>query len=257
VVIGKTEDNTTGPQIKGSVYGSGENGHTYNNASVTIHSGMIGIIDTSVDGGSDYPFRGNVYGGGCGTDKYYSDPSLITGTHTAHDGEGNKYNITAGIVKGDATVTIDGGHVVRNVYGAGAMGSVTGKTTVNISGNSQIGTEGYSGGEVYAAARGQNDMEDGYATVGSTELNISGGTIWGSAFGGGQLGTVKGSVAVNVSGGVVKNDVYGGGALANTNTDNWDATNNTWKVENSASTDYYVPVKHLTAGTSSVTGYYT
>ena len=235
VVIGKTDDATDGPQIKGSVYGSGENGHTFHDASVTIHSGMVGIAegspitddngtpeDTSDDitySGATYPYRGNVYGGGCGTDKYYADPA-----QEKHDGNGTLYNITAGIVKGNATVTIDGGHVVRNVYGAGAMGSVTDTTKVNISGNSIIGADGSGGGYVYAAARGYDDMPVGYATVGSSALNISGGTIWGSAFGGGQLGTVKGSVAVTVSGGVVKNDVYGGGALANTNTDNWNTT---------------------------------
>ena len=221
VVIGKTSDDTSGPQIKGSVYGSGENGHTYHNASVSIHSGMVGITDTSIDGGAAYGFRGNVYGGGCGTDKYYTD---LTGVENPHDGNGNKYNSTAGIVGGTATVTIDGGHVVRNVYGGGAMGSVTGQTTVNICGNSVIGAEGSDGGYVYAASRGQSDMDDGLATVGSTALNVSGGTIWGSAFGGGQLGTVKGDVAVTVSGGIVKNDVYGGGALADTNTENWNTS---------------------------------
>ena len=246
------------PSIRGSVYGSGENGHTYHDASVTIHSGMVGIAegypitdnngtpeDTSDDitySGAAYPYRGNVYGGGCGTDKYYS-----TGTET-HDGNGDKYNKTAGIVGGDATVTISGGHVVRNVYGAGAMGSVTGKAIVNISGKSIIGADGSGGGYVYAAARGESDMEDGMATVGSTALNISGGTIWGSAFGGGQLGTVKGSVAVTVSGGVVKNDVYGGGALANTNTDNWD--------DNNLSTTYEKITGTLTVGTTVVTGLY-
>ena len=178
--------------------------------------------DTSDDitySGAAYPYRGNVYGGGCGTDKYYS--GAIPSGHSEHDGHGDKYNKTAGIVGGTATVAISGGHVVRNVYGAGAMGSVTGGTIVNISGKSIIGADGSGGGYVYAAARGNEDMENDCATVGSTALNISGGTIWGSAFGGGQLGTVKGSVAVNVRGGVVKNDVYGGGALANTNTDNW------------------------------------
>ena len=241
VVIGKTSDETLGPQIKGSVYGSGENGHTYNNASVTIHSGMVGITDTSIDGGAAYQYRGNVYGGGCGTDKYYS-----TGTET-HDGKGDSYNATAGIVKGNATVTIDGGHVVRNVYGAGAMGSVTGGTQVNISGGT-IGAEGYGGGDVYAASRGEAGMGEGLATVGSTALNISGGTIWGSAFGGGQLGTVKGSVAVTVSGGTVKHDVYGGGALANTNTDNWDAEN--------VNTTYEKIGVALTPGETSVAGLY-
>ena len=246
VTIGNNE--SANPQIKGSVYGSGENGHTYHDAAVNIHSGMVGITDVSIDGGAAYPYRGNVYGGGCGTDKYTGDDS-------------NKhYNLTAGIVGtttalGTTTVTINGGHVVRNVYGGGAMGSVTGGTTVNISGNSVIGADGSGGGYVYAASRGYDDMEAGFATVGGTTLNISGGTIWGSAFGGGQLGTVKGSVAVNVSGGVVKNDVYGGGALANTNTDNWNTATDNWS---DTSTDtYYEEVKHLKATESSVDGYYT
>ena len=257
VVIGQRNDATAGPQINGSIYGSGENGHTYRDASVTIYSGKIGITNTGTDDGANYGFRGNVYGGGCGTDKYYSDPSLITGTHTAHDGYGNKYNITAGIVNGNATVTIYGGHVVRNVYGAGAMGSVTGKTIINISGNSEIGTEGFDGGDVFAAARGETDMEAGYATVGSTELNISNGLIWGSAFGGGQLGTVKGSVAVNVSGGVIKEDVYGGGALANTNTDNWTGDDGipSYVAVTGLATETY-RVKEMAIG-ASVAGLYT
>ena len=250
VIIGTEGDgeNVSTPSIRGSVYGSGENGHTFHNANVTIYSGMVGITttmptDPAGQEGSKYPYRGNVYGGGCGTDKYYS-----TGTEK-HDGKGDSYNATAGIVKGDATVTISGGHVVRNVYGAGAMGSVTGGTTVNISGKAIIGANGNGGGYVYAAARGETGMGDGLATVGSTTLNISGGTIWGSAFGGGQLGTVKGSVAVNVSGGVVKNDVYGGGALANTNTDNWTL---------GALTPTYINITDvLTIDTSPVVGLYT
>ena len=56
--------------IKGSVYGGGENGHNYQNGHVTVHSGTIGITDSSVDGGARYSTRGNVYGGGCGTDTF-------------------------------------------------------------------------------------------------------------------------------------------------------------------------------------------
>ena len=253
VTIGKTADATAGPQIKGSVYGSGENGHTYHDAAVAIHSGMVGITDVSIDGGAAYLYRGNVYGGGCGTDKYTGDDS-------------NKhYNLTAGIVGtttalGTTTVTIDGGHVVRNVYGGGAMGSVTGGTTVNISGKSVIGADGSGGGYVYAASRGYDDMEAGFATVGSTALNISGGTIWQSAFGGGQLGTVKGSVAVNVTGGVVKNDVYGGGALANTNTDNWNGDGSIRYVALTVKanpTDEELAAGVLKTGVTPVAGYFT
>ena len=219
VNIGTQNDATEGPAIKGSVYGGGENGHTYHDAEVKIYSGTIGI-NTGEDveyrdgennitySGKDYnyPYRGNVYGAGCGTDKYDNN---------------TKYNLMSGGVGNDTRVTIYGGQVVGNVYGAGAMGSVNRNTTVNISGGI-IGVDGSDNGNVYAAARGEVGLTDhNYASVTNTTLNISGGEVKGSAFGGGQAGIVKGNVAVNVSGGKVINDVYGGGALANTNTDNW------------------------------------
>ena len=241
------------PQIKGSVYGGGENGHTYKNTSVAIHSGTIGTTeampsDPADQKGAKYPYRGNVYGGGCGTDKYDSDSN---GTLDA-------YNPLSGIVQGTTTVLIDGGHIVHNVYGAGAMGSVAGSTNVKISGGT-IGANGGDGGFVYAAARGDAALTDAkQAYVGSTALTISGGTIWDSAFGGGQSGIVKGNVSVTVSGGTVKNDVYGGGALANTNTDNWDTPGSATKyVEVTGLNDatYYNTIT-IPVG-ESVVGYYT
>ena len=226
VVIGTVGQgsNHTSPHIKGSVYGGGENGHTYNNASVAIHSGLVGITDILPEDpegqkGARYPYRGNVYGAGCGTDKYYSDPLSET-----HDGRGDTYNPLSGVVGMTTTVLIDGGHVVRDVYGGGAMGSVKGSpsvkgsATVTIDGNAEVGADGSGGGYVFAAARGDITVPT-MATVGTSTLNISGGTIWADAYGGGQNGAVEGAVTVNMTGGTVKHDVYGGGALANTNTD--------------------------------------
>ena len=260
VIIGDSEHpgNTTTPVIRGSIYGSGENGHVFKNAVVDIHGGTIGLTtaqSTDPEGytGADYLYRGNVYGGGCGTDKYYSDPSLITGTHTATDGEGDKYNALSGCVLGNATVNIDGGHVVHNVYGAGAMGSVGrtdinnnvptttgGKTMITITGG-RIGDDGVGDGNVYGAARGGEGISDDLAHVRETEVTIQYSTtpnadndgrteqlIAGSVFGGGESGTVQENVVVNVEGGLILHDVYGGGALANTQTSNWDATNSTW-----------------------------
>ena len=185
-----TEVTVNDGQIKGSVYGGGENGHVYHDAAVNVHGGTIGI-----SGEPNYAYRGNVYGAGCGTDKYYTD---LTDVENPRDGNGNKYNPLAGIIYGDATVTIDGGHVVHNVYGAGAMGSVgtitnfddlddykhddetndehkslynfglswpyeftygnTGLTKVTIKGTAVIGVSGSTGGHVYGAARGSVDV---------------------------------------------------------------------------------------------------
>ncbi len=222
VTIG-TSGSNSGPQIRGTVYGSGENGHVFNDTEVTVNSGTIGIYDdtdhtyditsnNTTYNGADYPYRGNVYGGGCGMDKYYSNPAAET-----HDGNGQLYNSLAGIVYGNTTVNITGGRVVRNVYGAGAMGSVGkvvstttnnvttttitsgGLTTINISGG-QVGDDGVDDGNVYGAARGDatTDQTD-VALAKNTSVNISSnGNIKGSVYGGGETGDVMENTEVNV-----------------------------------------------------------
>ena len=205
VTIG-TEGAETGPAIKGSVYGSGENGHTYHDAETIIHSGTIGITSgeditytengqSVTKGGAAYPYRGNVYGGGCGTDKYDSNNDNVL----------DSFNPLAGIVYGNATVTIDGGQVTHNIYGAGAMGSVGkitttgsvttisgGQTTITISGGT-IGVSGTVGdGNVFGAARGDADAtSNAFALVRDhTTVSISGGEVKGNVYGGGELGCV-------------------------------------------------------------------
>jgi hypothetical protein len=255
VAIGDTTENATistaTPVIMGSVYGGGENGHNLRNSYVRINGGTIGVktgVKVTSDGvdyeGAAYPYRGNVYGGGCGTDMYYTDP---TGVENPYDGNGDAYNPLAGVVQGNAYVRITGGYVVRNIYGAGAMGSVGtdasgGKTTVIISGG-RIGYDGNDNGNVFSAARGGQGIAPNLANVKQTEVNISYTTtpagdnedkteqlIAGSVFGGGEAGTVKGDVAVKMGGGLILKDLYGGGALAHTNTNNWkyDTTNQQW-----------------------------
>ena len=262
VAIGDTTSTTittATPLIKGSVYGGGENGHNYRNAYVRINGGTIGIAsdapitdnngtpdDTADDitySGAEYPYRGNVYGGGCGTDKYYS-----TGTEL-HDGNGDTYNPKSGIVQGNAIVHISAGNIVRNVYGAGAMGSVGtmtkdnddhlvissgGKTTIEISGGT-IGVDGTAGdGNVFGAARGdETTKQTDVALVKTTDVTVSGNsTVWGNVYGGGQIGCVgtfteraadgkyiwtsdaqnlNGLTKVSITGGETKGHVFGAG----------------------------------------------
>ena len=224
-----TLGSTAGPDIRGSVYGSGENGHVFADTQVKIHSGKIGIdadtptygtqkiTDTS-DGkeytGADYPKRGNVYGGGCGEDNY-------PGT--------TEFNPLAGIVLGNAKVTIDGGKVVHNVYGAGALGSVGrtnadgttsgGKTTIEIS-RGQVGDDGDGDGNVYGAARGKLGLtQTNIAQVRETSVTVSqSGAVKASVYGGGEAGAVQENSTVKISGGSVGHNVYGGGNLGNVGT---------------------------------------
>ena len=123
----------------------------------------------------------------------------------------------------------------------GGADATSGKTTINISGG-RIGYDGDGNGHIFGAARGEYGVStaaSGLANVRETAVNINYTTtptadndgktaqlIAGSVFGGGEAGTVKESVAVNMTGGLILKDLYGGGALADTQTDNWDATAN-------------------------------
>ena len=230
------------PQIKGSIYGSGENGHTFRNTMVNIHSGTIGHATEY------YAYRGNVYGAGCGTDYYL------------HEGQ-KYYKPWAGIVRGNATVNIDGGFIAGNVYGAGAMASVgtvnndttavankhtdeattfalswpykfefadtTGVATINITGG-HIGINGTDGGDVYGSARGEAGdryvmahhayakntvVNISYPTTASLEDldDTSKGCIVGSVHGSGENGYVYGDTHVTLNKGLVGHALYGGG----------------------------------------------
>ena len=224
-----------GPTVFGSVYGGGENGHNFGNGVVTVHKGTVGYKDGTWD-------CGNIYGAGCGTDTFWRDDN---DNGEEDEGEDKHHNPMAGVVRGTTTITINGGHVLRNVYGGGSMGSVgtytydgdglpttcaagTGMATININGG-VIGTDNSNEdyGHVFGGPKGNLKETEYSASVRETLVNINAGAdVKGSVFGGGEAGIVKGSVVVNMNGGEVMQDVYGGGALANTNTDNWGTT--TW-----------------------------
>ena len=83
--------------LTGAVYGGGENGHVNDSTSITLTEGLIGHA---------------MYGGGKGKDEYI-------------DSDNNKvYSITAGKVYGNTHIHINGGLVVRNVFGGGNLASV-------------------------------------------------------------------------------------------------------------------------------------
>ena len=236
------------PLIKGSVYGSGENGHTFHDTEVKVHSGTIGIVsgeEITSNGikysGPRFPQRGNVYGGGCGTDTYE--------TTDAQNKKKTYYNFNAGIVKGSTNVVVDGGLVVHNVYGGGSMGSVgtynafadaayiaqeghsevplgkpigctdgTGTCKVTISGGkigvpgAQMGAGGGPDdyGHVFGAGRGEAKDPDEYPNVeitafyNKTDVLVNNtALVTGSVFGGSESGHVLHDTKVTIGGGQI------------------------------------------------------
>ena len=264
-------------QVTGSVYGGGENGHVKNNTRVVVSGGTIGGVplhagsytvpagageyagvsvtldakdsETREDvyGAGRYVFRGNVYGGGKGTD--------LT--------DQGKYSMTAGRVYGNTKVVVSDGTIYNRVYGGGSLASVgkftyhggtvpsslpltdqlqrisyvegTGVTNVIVSGGT-IGSNGHNNGDVVGGGRGiagnpgnphaefgNTDPADQVvrlAYVGSTNVNIhNGANIKSNVYGGSVNGHVYGDTYVTVDGGTIgsadntgwHSNVFGGG----------------------------------------------
>ena len=237
-----------GGTVNGSVFGGGENGHVLHNTRVTVNGGTIGhnmnasyaAVDTMF--GSSQPAMvpimksrmanvGNVYGAGRGCD-------------LAHDGS---YSMSAGYVRGNTVVNINGGTIHRNVYGGGSMAIVgdyglngnedqiqdtnSGLATVNI--HSSVGDANDNvgfGGNVFGSSRGRaNDPANptfdfadmAYAFKTQVNIGTAAGTenltVHGNVYGGGEAGHVdRGGTIVNIMSGTVSGSVFGGGMGATT-----------------------------------------
>ena len=119
--------------------------------------------------GGDAVITGNVYASGSGADNLKFDTT------------GNKGLKENAYLKGNSTITVNGGTVKGSIYGGGKG----------------LTKEGYS-----ECARVEQDS--------IIKVNVSGGTVEGSVFGGGENGKVEGNTDVTVSGGTIKGNVYGG-----------------------------------------------
>lgn len=201
------EKSGTETWIEGSVFGSGEDGHVLKDTYVNIHGGQIGGHDYGDLTPCNDPYHGNVYGGGRGIDTY-------------EQGGQQHYSVTAGWVQGNTHVNMDGGHVIRNVYGGGNLASVgnateepdaqgnykTGLASVTIVGGT-VGTihEDENFGNVFGSGHGGVGGEyvdlafvkNTHVTIGQTAQ------VYGSVFGGGEDGHVRKNTLVDIEGGTI------------------------------------------------------
>ena len=156
-------------------------------------------------------FYCNVFGGGSGYFPYAA----------------GKWHWKAGDVGGNTVVEIKGGHILTNVYGGNELTNVEGSCTVTMSGGT-IGVPRTLGQitkhpvTCYLFGAGKGDprvLFNKQTNVQNVKVNVTGGTIYGSVFGGGEDGHVLGNDTVNISGGTigtwgtsyVDGNVFGGG----------------------------------------------
>ena len=132
---------------------------------------------------------------------------------TNHTLETNVDLDNLGTIFGNTVLTINGGTIYGNVFGAGDASKVAGNTNLTLKGGSQVLSSVYGGG---------NEAQiNGTTNVLLQEESV----VSGNVFGGGKLADVGKDVTVTLGSlgstsdhPVVDSAIYGGGALANTNT---------------------------------------
>lgn len=211
----------TQPGGKSGTWGQWPNASFYGRSVINVEQDT-GLKDITI---------GNLYAGGLGRDLQSSGSATVVDMY----------------MYGQTEINMKSGTVTGNVYGGGAGGVIglspwdmhmpyattaADDATNAIMNKVQYGTWGSmpAGSPLASVALHNSDGNGGYTTTeldlseSSTTLNISGGTINGSVYGGGcgfvnnmpdkvamqGVGSVFGTSNVNVSGGTIHGSVYGG-----------------------------------------------
>ena len=194
----------------------------YNVYDIYAGDGSYHPAEASKIASNGHSFYGNVFGGGSGFYPFWDS----TGT------DATKYKSTwrrtAGRVNGNTLVEITGGHILTGVYGGNEYTDVLGHSTVKMSGGTLGVPRSLESIEAhpvtcYLFGAGMGDPRTGFntwTTVDSVYVEVSGGIIYGSVFGGGEDGHVKRNVNVVVKDNAiigtwgtsyVDGNVFGGG----------------------------------------------
>ena len=215
-VWGNTVVDITGGHILTNVYGGNEQTDVMGTSTVNMTGGTIGVPRTLQDI-QNHPVTCYLFGAGKG------DQRIMFNTWT---------NVENAIVN-----ISDDAFIFGSAFGGGEDGHVLSNVAMNIEPGAHIGTYGYSyvDGNVFGGGRGfSGDALTAGSVGGNVTLNISGGTMLGSVYGGGRLASVgtpfvkvgnplygqmqaddysapahpvtHGHVTVNISGGVIGND---------------------------------------------------
>ena len=188
-----------GGLVSGSVYGGSNSTGTVENDSIYMSGGTVT----------------NVYGGGLGVSTRINgdaEVNIAGGTINNNVYGGGEL----GTITGNTEVAVSGG-TMKNIFGAGKGGSTTanigGTTTVTVSGGT-IAESVYGGGENGNVKQANNpakgDPESPRDIPAVSTVNIEGGSIAYNVFGGGKMGFTNGGTVVNMIGGTVEGSVFGG-----------------------------------------------
>ncbi len=184
--VGTANVNLDGITID-TIFGGSKNAGITTNTNVQLNSGTAT----------------NVFGGGYDTGVTNANVTQ-NGANVTNIFGGNQGGTGDGGETTNATINIEG-TTAQNIYGGNQNKGITRNTTINITGNATIHGELYGGG--LGTEIGRNDA------VGSTTINITGGTIQNDINGGSKGSIVYGTTNINIGKDAVTNDTLTAGNI--------------------------------------------
>lgn len=184
----------TGGQVNYSVFG-GSNSYQGTSSEGTIIGDSLVYVGGDAIIGNENNLNGTLFG---------SEAGSVFGIGNGRSGMSSLGS------NANSNIIIDGGTILRNVYGGGNYGAV-GASSSSATTTTKIQViDGTINGSVYGG--GNNNGAGATNKRATVTIDMSGGTVNGNVYGGSrQTGTIYGNVNVNVTGGTVETSVYGGG----------------------------------------------
>ncbi|MBP5327360.1 MAG: chitobiase/beta-hexosaminidase C-terminal domain-containing protein, partial [Bacteroidales bacterium] len=156
--------------------------------------------------GDGHTFFGNVFGGGSG---YYPYRITVKNYNNTADSVFSYFYRFQGRVRGNTYVDITGGHILTSIYGGCEYADVEGDCHVSMTGGT-LGVPRTVDGILshpvtcYLFGAGKGDQRTSFnmlTNVSNAYVTVGGdAVIFGSVFGGGEDGHVKGNAEVNIKG---------------------------------------------------------
>ncbi len=200
-----------------SIYGGAGHSTTKGNRIINVTGGTVnysvlggsdsynsGSTDDGIVDGSTLIYVGGTakVGGGTGTLQGVESGSVFGA------GGGDTSSTQKGTVN-NSHVIINGGTINTSVYGGGNYGS-TG-TQSSAAATTTIDVFAGTIGNIYGGSKSAGFSKTNYASTSKIDINISGGSITNIYGGSNTTGDINGSVDIDITGGTVSGNIYGGG----------------------------------------------
>jgi hypothetical protein len=193
--VGSVEFKITGGAFD-QVYGGGYQGAVSGNIDISFSDGTVGSL----------------YGGGLDTPASGQNVTITIGGSQGKTATVTK-SVRGGGLRGtvqDVKIYLKKGTVIDEgvTFCAGGYAGAVSNIILNVEDSADVRSDIYGGG--YGV-----DTNETYGNVtNNVTVNVDGGTIAKTLFGGGNNGLVNGQVEVNVKNGTISGNVYGGGNAA-------------------------------------------